>query len=130
MDCHNKVDYSQAQQVTSVEIPSGPGPDNTKDATKVYNIGNPVFTFATDVSPYIEHEMTTENCSEGYLCDPINIMYRTTSREYGSRAPTVCTVPSTFCPKSNKFSDHLGKCGMPRNRSLNCGLDKSNVPDH
>ncbi|XP_055958093.1 piercer of microtubule wall 2 protein-like isoform X2 [Patella vulgata] len=54
-------------------------------------------------------------------------MYRTTSATYGSRAPSVHTMPTTFHAKSQQFSETLGKCGMYRNHSLNTGMDQSNV---
>ena len=51
---------------------------------------------------------------------------------YGSRAPNIHTVPTTFQPRSQKFSTHLGVCGMYRNNSLNTFMEKSiaNGPDN
>ncbi|XP_076310852.1 piercer of microtubule wall 1 protein isoform X2 [Tachypleus tridentatus] len=46
-------------------------------------------------------------------------LFKTTSAEYGSRPPSVHTMPVCFYPKNNKFSDILSKCGMYRNCSLN-----------
>jgi len=52
-------------------------------------------------------------------------IYRTSNMVYGSRAPSVHTVPTTFKPRSQKFSTHLGGCGMYRNNSLNTYVEKS-----
>ena len=41
--------------------------------------------------------------------------------------PTVHTMPTSFHAKCQKFTDHLGKCGMYRNQSLNTAMDKSIV---
>ncbi|XP_013791237.1 UPF0691 protein C9orf116-like isoform X2 [Limulus polyphemus] len=46
-------------------------------------------------------------------------LFKTTSAEYGSRPPSVHTMPVCFYAKSNKFSEILSKCGMYRNYSLN-----------
>ncbi|NWI96333.1 CI116 protein, partial [Pitta sordida] len=53
--------------------------------------------------------------------------YRTTNQTYGSRAPTVYELQSSFRVISHKFSDHLGKVGMYRNNSLNTATEKSFV---
>ncbi|XP_067684184.1 piercer of microtubule wall 1 protein-like [Haliotis asinina] len=67
------------------------------------------------------------NWFEGYVGKPQHPMYKTTSAEYGSRAPTVHTMPTCFHAKSQQFSEKLGVCGMYRNHSLNTGLDQSRV---
>ena len=36
-------------------------------------------------------------------------------------------MPQQFHAKSQKFSQHLGQCGMYRNNSLNTAVDKSPV---
>jgi hypothetical protein len=56
-------------------------------------------------------------------------MYRTTNAEYGSRPPTVHTMQTSYHTMSQEFTSDLGKCGMYRNRSLNCSMDKSVVPE-
>lgn len=94
----------------------------------IYNLGNPVFTYASDIPIEMPSIIPPEACLPGYECPPTNLLYRTTSAEYGSTPPTCYSVPAVFYPKTQRFSDHLGKCGMPRNRSLNCGSDKSKVP--
>ncbi|XP_064607142.1 piercer of microtubule wall 1 protein-like isoform X2 [Liolophura sinensis] len=64
---------------------------------------------------------------EGYNTIPQNPLYRTTNNSYGNRPPTVHTMPTSFHAKSQKFSKHLGTCGMYRNHSLNTGMDQSRV---
>ncbi|KAL3852550.1 hypothetical protein ACJMK2_016174 [Sinanodonta woodiana] len=64
---------------------------------------------------------------QGYGGKPQHPMYRTSATEYGSRAPTVHTMPTSFHARSMKFSEHLGKCGMYRNHSLNTAQDQSKV---
>ncbi|BFZ10926.1 hypothetical protein BsWGS_13965 [Bradybaena similaris] len=61
----------------------------------------------------------------GYGRKPQHPMYTTESSKYGSQAPSVHTVPLCFHAKSQKFSQELGRCGMPRNYSLNTSVDKS-----
>uniref|UniRef100_A0A8C3DQH8 Uncharacterized protein n=1 Tax=Corvus moneduloides TaxID=1196302 RepID=A0A8C3DQH8_CORMO len=56
---------------------------------------------------------------------PAHPRFRTTNQSYGSRAPTVHELPSSFNILSHKFSDHLGKIGMVRNDGLNTSLEKS-----
>ncbi|PAA52104.1 hypothetical protein BOX15_Mlig009420g2, partial [Macrostomum lignano] len=60
---------------------------------------------------------------KGYGSKPVHPMYRTTASDYGKMAPTVHTMPTTFHPVSQTFSEDLGKCGMYRNMSLNTGKD-------
>ncbi|XP_071816516.1 piercer of microtubule wall 1 protein-like [Apostichopus japonicus] len=64
---------------------------------------------------------------QGYNNKAQHIMYITTNMKYGSKAPTVHTVPTSFHCKSQKFTEHLGKCGMYRNEGLNTALDQSKV---
>ncbi|XP_014670171.1 PREDICTED: UPF0691 protein C9orf116 homolog [Priapulus caudatus] len=64
---------------------------------------------------------------QGYGLGSAHPMYRTSAREYGSRPPSVHTMPTTFNAKSQKFTEHLGKCGMYRNHSLNTAMDQSKV---
>jgi len=63
----------------------------------------------------------------GYGNKPQNPMYRTTNMTYGNKTPTVHTMPTTFRARSQKFSVHLGTCGMYRNKGLNTALDQSKV---
>ncbi|PAA72761.1 hypothetical protein BOX15_Mlig025973g1, partial [Macrostomum lignano] len=55
---------------------------------------------------------------------PVHPMYRTTASDYGKMSPTVHTMPTTFHPVSQTFSEKLGKCGMYRNHSMNTGKDR------
>ncbi|KAL4226663.1 hypothetical protein ACF0H5_014644 [Mactra antiquata] len=64
---------------------------------------------------------------QGYGGKDQHPMYRTTSNTYGGKKPSVFTMPASFHCRSQKFSEHLGKCGMYKNHSLNTGLDKSKV---
>ncbi|NXW00840.1 CI116 protein, partial [Fregetta grallaria] len=58
--------------------------------------------------------------------------YRTTNQDYGSKAPTVHEVPTSFHVTSHAFSNTLAQCGMYRNNGLNTSLEKSHVtgPDN
>ncbi|XP_076807167.1 piercer of microtubule wall 1 protein-like [Clavelina lepadiformis] len=69
---------------------------------------------------------------KGYDTTDPHPIYRTSNMIYGSRAPSVHTVPTTFQPRSQKFSTHLGDCGMYKNNSLNTYTEKSIVtgPDN
>ena len=67
---------------------------------------------------------------KGYKTNDQHPLYKTSNCVYGSREPSVHTMPVTFHAKSNTFSGHLGVCGMYRNHSLNCTEDKAIVPDH
>ncbi|GFR66766.1 UPF0691 protein C9orf116 [Elysia marginata] len=64
---------------------------------------------------------------QGYGAKPQHPMYTTEASKYGCKKPSVHTMPLCFYAKSQKFSEHLGKCGMPRNYSLNTSADKSVV---
>ncbi|XP_048742482.1 piercer of microtubule wall 1 protein-like [Ostrea edulis] len=64
---------------------------------------------------------------QGYGGKPQHAMYRTSSSDYGAKAPSVHTMPTTFHARSQKFSLHLGTCGMYRNHSLNTAPDQSRV---
>lgn len=64
---------------------------------------------------------------QGYGAKTQHPMYRTTACTYGSKPPSVHTMPTTFHCRSQKFSEKLGKCGMYRNHSLNTALDISRV---
>ncbi|ELU01415.1 hypothetical protein CAPTEDRAFT_225628 [Capitella teleta] len=86
--------------------------------------GNPVFTCRTDI---LNPATTDADRFKGYTHKEPSPMFRTSNSDYGSRGPSVHTVPTSFHPKTQSFSNHLGVCGMPRNHSLNCALDKSLV---
>ncbi|XP_062860642.1 piercer of microtubule wall 2 protein [Trichomycterus rosablanca] len=61
--------------------------------------------------------------------NPQSLLYRTSSSEYGSRAPTFESSPCAYYPVSQAFSEHLGMCGMSRDSSFNTSLDRSRVSD-
>jgi len=69
---------------------------------------------------------------KGYNEKAPHPIYRTSSMVYGSRAPSIHTVQTKFKPRSQKFSTHLGLCGMYKNNSLNTFIEKSCVtgPDN
>ncbi|XP_031573702.1 UPF0691 protein C9orf116 homolog isoform X2 [Actinia tenebrosa] len=75
----------------------------------------------------IPERFNNPDCFQGYGSKPTNPMYLTSSMDYGNRSPTVHTMPTSFHAKCQKFSAHLGQCGMYRNYSLNTSLDKSIV---
>ncbi|KAF4071858.1 hypothetical protein AMELA_G00267750 [Ameiurus melas] len=75
------------------------------------NLGNPVFSCVLKTSADAE------------------LLYRTTSGKYGSRAPTFESSPCVYYPLSQAFSKHLGVCGMSRDTSFNTSLDRSRVCD-
>ncbi|XP_066558932.1 piercer of microtubule wall 2 protein [Amia ocellicauda] len=85
------------------------------------NLGNPVFSCM--IKP------GTPSTSSVSLGRHQNLLYKTTSSEYGVISPTFETAPCTYHPMSQKFSQHLGNCGMYRNSSFNTSLDRSNVYD-
>ncbi|VDI05659.1 Hypothetical predicted protein [Mytilus galloprovincialis] len=64
---------------------------------------------------------------QGYGGKQQHPMYRTSGQDYGSRVPTVHNMPKSFHGRTQKFSNHLGKCGMYRNHSMNTALDQSKV---
>ena len=64
---------------------------------------------------------------KGYGKKDLHPMYITSSNEYGCRQPTVHAMPQAFHAKSQKFSEHLGTCGMYRNHSLNTAVDNNPV---
>ncbi|XP_071987850.1 piercer of microtubule wall 1 protein [Engystomops pustulosus] len=63
----------------------------------------------------------------GYRSNPRNPLYRTTNQTYGSKAPSVHEMPTTFNGVSDKFSEAATKCGMFRNNGLNTHMEKSYV---
>ncbi|XP_077968585.1 piercer of microtubule wall 1 protein-like [Styela clava] len=69
---------------------------------------------------------------KGYRTKEPHPIYRSTNMIYGSKSPTVHEVPVTYQPRSQRFSTHLGVCGMYRNHSLNTYVEKSVVtqPDN
>ncbi|XP_038067888.1 UPF0691 protein C9orf116 homolog [Patiria miniata] len=100
-------------------------PDTTQTAPAARPQGEQTSDFyRTDNIP---DRFQNPDCFEGYGSQPQNPMYRTTNMTYGNRDPTVHTMPTTFRARSQKFSVHLGTCGMYRNQGLNTALDQSKV---
>jgi len=60
---------------------------------------------------------------QGYGGKQQHPMYKTTASTYGAKTPSVHTMPTSFHCRSQGFSEHLGKCGMYRNHSLNTGAE-------
>lgn len=76
----------------------------------------------------IPGRMDNPDWFQGYGCKKQHPMYSTEAARYGSKPPSVHTMPTQFHARTQKFSQHLGACGMYRNHSLNTDVDKSNVP--
>ena len=87
------------------------------------NLGNPLFSCVAKVE-VVTDEMNKSKCYESH-----HPLYQTSASSYGELPATPATVPSTYHGKSQQFSQHLGKCGMYRNHSLNTSLDKIKVYD-
>ncbi|XP_013388414.1 UPF0691 protein C9orf116 homolog isoform X1 [Lingula anatina] len=88
-----------------------------------YNLGNPVYTCRNN---YQMPQPREDECFQGYGKRE-HPLYRTTANNYGMQPPSVHTMPTTFHCKSQKFSEHLGICGMYRDQGLNTSTDKSKV---
>ena len=91
-------------------------PGNNASTPQYYKVGDQV-----------PERFRTPDSFKGYAKKEIHPMYMTSSNEYGCRQPTVHVMPQSFHAKSQKFSEHLGQCGMYRNYSLNTAKDKNPV---
>jgi len=76
----------------------------------------------------LPHRFEHPEVFEGYQNKPQNLLYATTNMKYGSIAPSVDTAPQSFHCRTNKFSEHLLKCGMYSDEGLNCSMDTTRVP--
>ena len=103
-------------------VPTG---DSKEEA--MYNLGNPVFSAPTKVDAVVPPLAKEQDNSKGCAKEDLHPMYMTSTMEYGNRQPSVHVMPQTFHAKSQKFSEHLGQCGMFRNYSLNTSVDKNPV---
>ncbi|XP_077981042.1 piercer of microtubule wall 1 protein-like isoform X2 [Glandiceps talaboti] len=88
--------------------------------------GNPIFSCMEKLPQEIPQH-NSEEWFEGYEQKPQHPMYMTTNMTYGSKPPSVHTMPTSFHARTQKFSEPLGKCGMYRNKGLNTGMDVSRV---
>lgn len=56
--------------------------------------------------------------------EKINLtIYRTTSSDYGKRAPNDFTLPPKYYGFDTKFTTHLSNCGMYKNHSFNSKVE-------
>ncbi|NXL58977.1 CI116 protein, partial [Chordeiles acutipennis] len=83
-------------------------------------------------SPDLPGRFQQPACFRGYGKPEPHPRYRTTNQTYGSKAPTVHEVPTSFHVTSHTFSKTLAQCGMYRDNGLNTSLEKSYVtgPDN
>ncbi|XP_059685034.1 piercer of microtubule wall 1 protein [Gavia stellata] len=83
-------------------------------------------------SPGLPGRFQQPACFRGYGKPEPHPRYRTTNQAYGSKAPTVHEVPTSFHVTSHAFSNTLAQCGMYRDNGLNTALEKSHVtgPDN
>ncbi|NWR57633.1 CI116 protein, partial [Bucorvus abyssinicus] len=83
-------------------------------------------------SPGLPGRFQQPACFRGYGQPQPHPRYRTTNQTYGSKAPSVHEVPTSFHSTSHAFSDTLAQCGMYRDNGLNTSLEKSHVtgPDN
>ncbi|XP_064632610.1 piercer of microtubule wall 1 protein-like isoform X2 [Lineus longissimus] len=107
--CALRENDSAPAELGSGGVPKGA---KTSDYYRVHNIPN---------------RFDNPDWFQGYGNKPQNPMYMTSSSSIGKLSPTVHTMPTSFHCKSQKFSEHLGKCGPFRNHSMNTALDKSIV---
>lgn len=101
---------------------SAPKEEQSEKETKgCLDPGNAVFT--CQKAPAVQDVKTTP------WARPQNLLYRTTSDDYGRRPPTAATAPVSYHPRSQKFTKSLGISGMYRNNSFNTAVDRSRVVD-
>jgi len=83
------------------------------------NPGNPVFSCMESRSH--------SSAEDPAIARSQNLMFKTTSSDYGARSATFESSPSSYHPISQTFSQHLGLCGMYQDNSFNTSLDHSHV---
>lgn len=93
-----------------------------------WNYGNAVFTCTDEDADKYSKKIDLPAAAtwlRGYVHKREHPFYKTTNMDYGSKPPSVHTVPVTYFPVETKFTEHLLKCGMYRNRTLNTAMDRS-----
>ena len=98
----------------------------------VNNPGNSVYTCTNIDPPNLQNDLNTvegnlSDVIKGYPTELQHPLFRTSNNTYGSIGPILRLLPSTYHGRSAKFSTHLNRSGMYRNKSFNTELDKSNV---
>ncbi|NWR77416.1 CI116 protein, partial [Centropus unirufus] len=78
-------------------------------------------------SPRLPARFQHPGCFRGYGQPQSHPRYRTSNQAYGSKAPTVHEMPTSFHVTSHVFSDTLGQCGVYKDNGLNTALEKSHV---
>jgi len=84
------------------------------------NPGNPVFSC-------MDKSRSHSSPEDPAIARSQNLMFKTTSSDYGARSATFESSPSSYHPISQTFSQHLGLCGMYQDNSFNTSLDHSHV---
>lgn len=80
------------------------------------NPGNPVFSCVIKPGPHTSSEDPAPARSQ-------DLLYKTTSSDYGARSPSFESSPCSYHPISQSFSQHLGLCGMFQDNTFNTSLD-------
>ena len=114
--------FIQASQEIEAKLPAT-AQEAIAGEKKVPNSGNPIFSCLGEV------KLPETGLPRDEFYQPHHPLYQTSSNAYGEMHATPASVPSTFYAKSQKFSQHLGVCGMYRNNSLNTAMDRSKVYD-
>ncbi|OCT89562.1 hypothetical protein XELAEV_18018184mg [Xenopus laevis] len=122
--------------MTSVQQTT-PGSTAEKNGHPCVNPGNPVFSCMTAPVTAPNHGHPCVNpgnpvfsCMTAPVTAPNhifqakqrNVLFKTSSSEYEM-------APCSHHPVSQRFSQHLGQCGMYRNHSFNTMVDRSRVHD-
>uniref|UniRef100_A0A8C5GZP0 Uncharacterized protein n=1 Tax=Gouania willdenowi TaxID=441366 RepID=A0A8C5GZP0_GOUWI len=95
--------------------------EDAENAQPCVNPGNPVFS-CMKKAPVVR-VMTAGGTRS------MNVLYKTTSSDYGLYPAPIEGSKGSFYPKTQRFSDGLRKSGMYCDNSFNTGLDRSRVYD-